>query len=37
MGTDQALHEAVYQLVDEPGEGWRVQGVIMRREAGIGI
>lgn len=37
VGTDQALHEAVYQLVDEPGEGWRVQGVIMRREAGIGI
>ena len=37
VGNDQALHEAVYQLVDEPDEGWRVQGVIMRREAGIGI
>lgn len=37
VGNDQNLHEAVYQLVEEPGEGWRVQGVIMRREAGIGI
>jgi hypothetical protein len=37
VGRDQALHEAVYELVDEPEEGWRVQGVLMRREAGIGI
>jgi hypothetical protein len=37
VGTDQGLHEAVYQLVDEPDEGWRVQGVILRREAGIGV
>lgn len=37
VGNDQNLHEAVYELIDEPDEGWRVQGVIMRREAGIGI
>ena len=37
VGNDQSLHEAVYQLVDEPGEGWRIQGVVMRRAAGIGI
>ena len=34
---DQGLYEALYQLVDEPGVGWRVQGVILKKEAGIGI
>lgn len=37
VGPDQGLYAAVYQLADEPDEGWRVQGVILRREAGIGI
>lgn len=37
VGPDQGLYEALYQLADEPGEGWRVQGVVLRREAGIGI
>ena len=37
VGPDQGLYEALYQLADEPGEGWRVQGVALRREAGVGI
>lgn len=37
VGPDQSLYAAVYQLADEPGEGWRVQGVVLRREAGVGI
>ncbi|KQX39985.1 hypothetical protein ASD04_04870 [Devosia sp. Root436] len=37
VGPDQSLYEALYQLADEPDEGWRVQGVILRREAGVGI
>lgn len=37
VGPDQGLYEALYQLAEEPGEGWRVQGVMLRREAGIGI
>ncbi|WP_332687826.1 DUF4864 domain-containing protein [Devosia sp.] len=37
VGRDQGLYEALYQLVDEPGEGWRVQGVALRKEAGLGI
>ncbi|WEK05394.1 MAG: DUF4864 domain-containing protein [Candidatus Devosia phytovorans] len=37
VGRDQSLYEAIYQLADEPGEGWRVQGVVLRKEAGIGI
>lgn len=37
VGSDQSLYEALYQLVDEPGQGWRVQGVVLRKEAGIGI
>ena len=37
VGPDQGLYEALYQLANEPGEGWRVQGVMLRREAGIGI
>ena len=37
VGPDQGLYEALYQLVDEPGVGWRVQGVLLRKEAGVGI
>lgn len=37
VGPDQSLYEAMYQLADEPDEGWRVQGVALRKEAGIGI
>ncbi len=37
VGRDQGLYSALYQLADEPGEGWRVQGVVLRREAGVGI
>lgn len=37
VGSDQGLYSALYQLADEPGEGWRVQGVALRREAGVGI
>ena len=37
VGPDQGLYEALYQMADEPGEGWRVQGVALRREAGVGI
>lgn len=37
VGENQGLYEAIYQLTDEPGEGWRVQGVALRREAGVGI
>ncbi len=37
VGPDQGLYSALYQLAEEPGEGWRVQGVALRREAGVGI
>ena len=37
VGPDQTLYEAVYQLSDEPDVGWRVQGVALRKEAGIGV
>ena len=37
VGSDQGLYTAMYQLANEPGEGWRVQGVVLRREAGVGI
>ena len=37
VGPDQSLYEAMYQLADEPEQGWRVQGVALRKEAGIGI
>lgn len=37
VGSDQRLYEAVYQLADEKDEGWRVQGVVLRRTAGLGI
>jgi hypothetical protein len=37
VGPDQGLYEALYQMVDEPGTGWRVQGVVLRREPGVGV
>lgn len=37
VGPDQSLYEALYQLVDEPDLGWRVQGVALKKEAGIGV
>ena len=37
VGPDQSLYEALYQLEDEPDLGWRVVGVVLRKEAGIGI
>ena len=37
VGPDQGLYQALYELGDEPGEGWRVLGVALRREAGVGI
>jgi hypothetical protein len=36
VGPDQGLYEAIYQMVEEP-EGWRVEGVALRREQGVGI
>jgi hypothetical protein len=37
VGRDQSLYSALYQLADEADEGWRVQGVALRKEAGLGI
>ncbi len=37
VGTDGRVWEAIYQLADERDEGWRVQGVVLRSTAGIGI
>jgi len=37
VGPDQNLYEALYQMVDEPDVGWRVQGVALKKEAGIGV
>ena len=37
VGPDQGLYEALYQLMDEPDVGWRVQGVALKKEAGVGI
>lgn len=36
VGPDQGLYEAIYQMIEEP-EGWRVEGVALRREQGVGI
>jgi hypothetical protein len=35
IGNDQALYEAVYQLSDEGEGGWHVQGVVLRKSAGV--
>jgi uncharacterized protein DUF4864 len=37
VGPDQSLYEALYQLADEPDSGWRVQGVMLKKEQGVGI
>lgn len=37
VGSDQSLYEALYQLGEEPDEGWRVLGVALRKAPGIGI
>lgn len=37
VGPDQGLYEALYQLAEEPDEGWRVIAVILRKEEGVGI
>ncbi|MDB5613397.1 MAG: hypothetical protein JWQ22_1050 [Devosia sp.] len=37
VGPDQSLYEAMYQLADEPGEGWRVIGVALKKQAGIAV
>lgn len=34
VGPDGAYYEALYQLTDEPDLGWRVQGVVLRKELG---
>lgn len=36
VGNDQSLYEALYQLAEEP-EGWRVQGVQLIKQPGVGI
>lgn len=36
VGPDLDLYEAVYQLMDEPGQGWRVLGVVLRKVPGRG-
>ena len=35
MGKDLALYELFYQLADE-GSGWRVQGVQLIKQPGMG-
>jgi hypothetical protein len=37
VDRDGRVWEAIYQLVDERDEGWRVQGVILRSTEGLGI
>lgn len=37
VGSDGKVWEAIYQMADEPDEGWRVQGVVLRGTSGIGI
>jgi hypothetical protein len=37
VGTDGRVWEAVYQLVDERDEGWRIQGVVLRSTESLGI
>lgn len=36
QGPDQGLYQALYQLAAEP-DGWRVQGVVLRKRSGVGI
>ncbi len=36
LGNDQSLYEAFYQLAEEEN-GWRVQGVSLLKQAGMGV
>jgi hypothetical protein len=36
VGPGLDLYEAVYQLMDEPDQGWRVLGVVLRKVPGRG-
>ncbi|HEV2514610.1 MAG TPA: DUF4864 domain-containing protein [Devosia sp.] len=36
VGNDQSLYEAIYMLAEE-ANGWRVQGVQLAKQAGMGI
>lgn len=36
QGPNHGLYQALYQLAVEP-DGWRVQGVVLRKQAGIGV
>lgn len=37
VDRDGRVWEALYQLADEDGEGWRVEGVVLRGTAGLGV
>lgn len=37
VDRDGKVWEALYQLADEDGEGWRVEGVVLRGTQGIGV
>jgi len=37
IGTDGRIWEAIYQVTDEPDEGWRIQDVMLRATQSIGI
>lgn len=37
VGPDQLLYEALYELVREPGLGWRVKGVMLQQREGVSI
>jgi sensor domain CHASE-containing protein len=37
VDMDGRVWEAIYQLVDERDEGWRIQGVVLRSTEGLGI
>ena len=37
IGEDQRLYEAVYEMIEEEGAGWRVRGVVLRRVPGMGV
>lgn len=36
VGPEQGLYEALYQLQDE-ADGWRVSGVVLRKQQGVAI
>ena len=37
VGPKQSLYEALYQLENEPDVGWRVLGVVLRKDSGVAI